>query len=94
MILVGPKLDVLINNAAFIKFSDIRQIEVEEISRILNVNLRAPFILSKLALSKFEVAGAGAIINISSTRSLMSESCNEAYCASKGRERYQMGKNC
>jgi NAD(P)-dependent dehydrogenase (short-subunit alcohol dehydrogenase family) len=49
----GDKLDVLVNNAAFIKFSDIRDISFEEFDKILSVNLRAPFILAKLAIPLF-----------------------------------------
>ena len=41
------------NNAAFVKFSDIRDISFEEFDKILSVNLRAPFILAKLAIPMF-----------------------------------------
>ncbi|KAL4473482.1 hypothetical protein ABPG74_022346 [Tetrahymena malaccensis] len=80
---IGEKLDVLVNNAAFIKMTDIRNIQIEEFDKVFAVNLRAPFILSKLAIPKFEKAGKGNIINISSTRSLMSEANNEAYASTK-----------
>ncbi|KAL4485086.1 hypothetical protein ABPG72_014606 [Tetrahymena utriculariae] len=80
---IGEKLDVLINNAAFIKMTDIRNIQIDEFDKVFAVNLRAPFILSKLAIPKFEKAGRGNIINISSTRSLMSEANNEAYTSTK-----------
>ena len=81
-------LDVLINNAAFVKFEPISEISIETFDKILATNLRAPFILSKLALPLFQsVINSGrkpSIINIASTRGLMSEPNNEGYSASKG----------
>jgi len=50
---------------------------------ILNVNLRAPFILSKSALKGMESAGWGRIVNITSLWGVTGNINNAAYCASK-----------
>lgn len=81
-------LDVLINNAAYIKMESITEISIESFDKILSTNLRAPFLLSKLSLPLFKEAvslgNKPCIINIASTRAIMSEPNNEGYSASKG----------
>ncbi len=66
------------------KFENIESLSISEFDRILAVNLRAPFILAKLCLPLLTAASNPSIINIASTRALMSEKNNEAYSASKG----------
>ncbi len=56
---------------------------IEEWESVLNVNLKAPYILSK-EFSHLLKKSQGHIINISSTRALMSEAGTESYSASKG----------
>jgi NAD(P)-dependent dehydrogenase (short-subunit alcohol dehydrogenase family) len=73
----------LINNAGICIFKDLEEQSYEEWEKILSVNLKAPYILSK-EFAKFLKESKGHIINISSTRALMSESGTEAYSASKG----------
>ena len=50
---------------------------------MLDVNLTAPFLLSRAAAPLLAKSG-GSIVNIASTRALMSEPHTEAYSASKG----------
>lgn len=75
-------VDVLINNAAVSIFTDMQNLSVDEWDRILNINLRAPFLFAR-QLSPAMLPGSS-IINIASTRALMSEPNTEAYSASKG----------
>lgn len=81
-------IDVIINNAGVSDFSPITDTPVEEFDRILQINLRPVFITArKLALHRknLEVPNKfGRIVNICSTRYLMSESGSEGYAASKG----------
>ena len=76
-------LYVLINNAAIFSHKILEKQTFEEWENILNVNLTAPYILSK-EFASFLKESQGHIINISSTRALMSEEGTEAYSASKG----------
>lgn len=81
-------LDALVNNAGISRFSPITETEVEDFDRILSVNLRPAFITSRqLALHRQSLDlpnPFGRIINICSTRYLMSEPGSEGYAASKG----------
>ncbi|WP_044419436.1 SDR family NAD(P)-dependent oxidoreductase [Halarcobacter anaerophilus] len=76
-------LYALINNAGFGIFKPLEEQSIEEWESVLNVNLKAPYILSK-EFSHLLKKSHGHIINISSTRALMSEAGTESYSASKG----------
>ena len=76
-------LYALINNAAIFSHKILEKQTFEEWENILSVNLTAPYILSK-EFASFLKESQGHIINISSTRALMSEVGTEAYSASKG----------
>ena len=81
-------IDILINNAGVSRFSPITETSVEDFDRILSVNLRPAFITSRLlAIHRHALQTPnpyGRIININSTRYLMSEPGSEGYAASKG----------
>jgi len=76
-------LHALVNNAATSSPSDPRTLELSDWERVLAVNLTAPFLLSRLLCGRLAESG-GSIVNIASTRALMSEPHTEAYSASKG----------
>ncbi len=81
-------IDVLVNNVGVSEFSPITETSVEDFDRILSINLRPVFITSRLlALHRQGQEPRntyGRIINICSTRYLMSEPGSEGYAASKG----------
>lgn len=77
-------LDVLINNAGVSEFCPPEELPVERWDYILNTNLRASFLLTRLAADEMKKSGGGSVVNIASTRALMSEKNSEAYAASKG----------
>lgn len=81
-------IDVIINNAGISVFDSILNTSVAEFDKVLNANLRPIFVTSK-ALANHRDANPnlntyGRIINMSSTRYLMSEPHSESYAASKG----------
>jgi NAD(P)-dependent dehydrogenase (short-subunit alcohol dehydrogenase family) len=79
------RLDALINNAGvgmLGKFK-VEELPLEEWNRVLGVNLTGCFLMAKHA-APFLRKAKGAIVNIASTRALMSERDSEAYAASKG----------
>ncbi|WP_416768331.1 SDR family NAD(P)-dependent oxidoreductase [Sulfurimonas sp. ST-25] len=78
-----PHLDALVNNAATSANGDPLTLSVAEWKRVIDVNLTAPFLLSRAAAPLLAASG-GSIVNIASTRALMSEPHTEAYSASKG----------
>ncbi len=77
-------VDILINNAGISRFGNVMELPVEEWDEIMNTNLRAAFLCSREAARSMKHRGGGAIVNIASTRAVMSEPHSEAYAASKG----------
>ncbi|WP_438448650.1 SDR family NAD(P)-dependent oxidoreductase [Gorillibacterium sp. sgz5001074] len=78
-------IDVLINNAGIGRSAPFLELKLEDWDRVLAVNLRGAFAASQYAARIMRDQGTGgAIINIASTRALMSEAGTEAYSASKG----------
>lgn len=75
---------VLINNAGISTFTPPDELPVDEWDTILNTNLRSSFLLTRSAAAHMINAGRGSVVNIASTRALMSEKNSEAYAASKG----------
>jgi NAD(P)-dependent dehydrogenase (short-subunit alcohol dehydrogenase family) len=65
------RLDVLINNAGMSPVYDkLPDVSEKLFDAVLNLNLKGPFRLSVLAGERMATAGAGSIINVSSTGSI------------------------
>lgn len=78
-------IDILINNAGIYIFKPVYDLTVEEWDNIINTNLRSVFLCSREAARYMrQNRDGGAIVNIASTRAIMSEPNSEAYAASKG----------
>lgn len=78
------RLDILVNNAGLSNFKPFLELGTDEWDEVLNVNLRGAFLCSRYAAPHLKKHHKGNIINIASTRALMSEPDSEAYAASKG----------
>lgn len=76
--------DVLVNNVGVSIFKPLLELTWQEWDQILNVNLRSAFLFSQAFVRHRPSTHSGRIINIASTRHLMSEPHGEAYAASKG----------
>lgn len=77
-------IDILINNAGISGWRSPYEITIEEWDEIINTNLRGAFLFSREAARIMRENGGGSIVNIASTRAIMSEPASEAYAASKG----------
>jgi len=75
------RIDVLVNNAAMMTFKPILELDVKEWDAVINVNLRAVFLLCKAALPLMK---NGAIVNVSSVHAHQSTPNVVPYAASKG----------
>jgi NAD(P)-dependent dehydrogenase (short-subunit alcohol dehydrogenase family) len=76
------RVDILINNPGFLSTSRFEG-ELAEWNRVLAVNLTGAFLCAKFSAAHLAKT-KGSIVNIASTRALMSEPDTEAYSASKG----------
>lgn len=77
------RLDGLVNNAGIGLRKPLAELSLAEWRRVIDVNLTGAFLCARATAALLAVAG-GAIVNIASTRALMSEPGSEAYAASKG----------
>ncbi len=78
-------IHILINNAGKAKFKSPYELTIDEWDDIIDTNLRSVFLCSREAAKYIrENKDGGAIVNIASTRALMSEPHSEAYAATKG----------
>jgi NAD(P)-dependent dehydrogenase (short-subunit alcohol dehydrogenase family) len=79
---LGP-IDILVNNAGIGGGAPIHEHPVEEWDRVLGVNLRGPFLLSRAVLPGMRERGRGHIINISSESGLEHYQGDGAYGVGK-----------
>ncbi|KGX84539.1 SDR family NAD(P)-dependent oxidoreductase [Pontibacillus marinus] len=76
---------ILINNAGVSRFENIFDLTVGEWDNTIQTNLRGTFLCSQQIAMRWRDEGIhGRIVNMASTRALMSEQDSEAYAASKG----------
>lgn len=77
-------LDVLVNAAGIIQRKNVLGTSEADWDRILSVNLKSVFLLSKFAIPHLQRRGGGAIVNVSSGWGIRGGRDAAAYCASKG----------
>jgi NAD(P)-dependent dehydrogenase (short-subunit alcohol dehydrogenase family) len=77
------RLDILVNNAGIDVTLPVEEIAVSEWDRIMGVNLRGPFVLSRIAFPAMRRQGSGQIVNIVSTAAKRAWANASAYHASK-----------
>lgn len=78
--------DVLVNNAAWnigIPFPELDRLDAATWDRVLETNLRGPFLLSRVLAPELRATGAGRIVNIASVGGLNPGSSSIAYSCSK-----------
>lgn len=78
------KFDVLVNNAGTLSVSTVDTISEDDWDRVITVNLKGPFLMSRAALKEFRKNGGGTVVNIGSVLGLVAMKDRAAYCASKG----------
>jgi gluconate 5-dehydrogenase len=80
---IGP-IDILINNAGIIKRTPALEMEVSDFRQVIEVDLIAPFIVSKQVGIRMVKRKQGKIINICSMMSELGRNTVSAYAAAKG----------
>ena len=76
-------IDILVNNAGTESVHHILDMDENEWDRVMNVNLKGPFLCAKEAGKRMEVNGGGVIINISSIHDVVPRKGLAHYCAAK-----------
>ncbi len=77
-------IDILVNNAGIIKRIPMHEMSASEFRQVIDVDLNAPFIVSKAVIPSMLKKGAGKIINICSMMSELGRETVSAYAAAKG----------
>lgn len=80
------KVDILVNNAGWnigIPFPDLDALTADIWDRVLETNLRGPYLLSRAFAKHLRANGAGRIVNIASVGGLYPGSSSIAYSSSK-----------
>ena len=77
-------IDILVNNAGIIKRIPMCDMTAEQFRQVIDVDLNAPFIVSKAVIPSMIKKGHGKIINICSMMSELGRETVSAYAAAKG----------
>ena len=77
-------IDILVNNAGIIKRIPMTEMSAEDFRKVVDVDLNAPFIVSKAFIPGMIEKGHGKIINICSMMSELGRETVSAYAAAKG----------
>ena len=77
-------VDILVNNAGIIKRIPMCEMSAEDFRKVIDVDLNAPFIMSKAVIPSMIKKGHGKIINICSMMSELGRETVSAYAAAKG----------
>lgn len=77
-------IDILVNNAGIIKRIPMCEMSAADFRQVVDVDLNAPFIVSKAVIPSMIKKGHGKIINICSMMSELGRETVSAYAAAKG----------
>ncbi len=77
-------IDILVNNAGIIKRIPMVEMSAADFRKVIDVDLNAPFIVSKAVIPSMIKKGHGKIINICSMMSELGRETVSAYAAAKG----------
>jgi len=77
------QIDILVNNAGFHARGNVDAVSADDLARMIDVNLRAPIMLTRVSLPYLREAGGGAIINVGSLAGRTPVPGSATYAASK-----------
>ena len=77
-------IDILVNNAGIIRRIPMTEMSAAEFRQVVDIDLNAPFIVSKAVIPGMIAKGGGKIINICSMMSELGRETVSAYAAAKG----------
>ncbi|MFQ5608738.1 MAG: SDR family NAD(P)-dependent oxidoreductase [Woeseiaceae bacterium] len=77
------RVDILVNNAGYHERGAVEDVPPNDLGKMIDVNLKAPIMLARIALPYLRDAGEGAIINVGSLAGRMPVPDSAGYSASK-----------
>lgn len=77
-------IDILVNNAGIIRRVPMGEMSAADFRKVIDIDLNAPFIVSKAVIPSMIKKGHGKIINICSMMSELGRETVSAYAAAKG----------
>jgi NAD(P)-dependent dehydrogenase (short-subunit alcohol dehydrogenase family) len=77
------RLDILFANAGVSGSGTVVEMAIEDFERVLDINLRGPFLCARYAIPHIASAGGGSVIFTASELALVGSPGSPAYCASK-----------
>lgn len=78
------RLDILLNNAGIMRRATVVDLSEEDWDRVMEVNVKSIFLMSRFAVPVMAKQGGGVIINMASGWGLTGGAKAAVYCASKG----------
>src|SRR5882757_3634632 len=78
------KIDILFNNAGIIRRATVLDLSEEDWDRVMTVNVKSIFLLSREVIPHMQRVGGGSIINTASGWGITGGAKAAVYCASKG----------
>jgi NAD(P)-dependent dehydrogenase (short-subunit alcohol dehydrogenase family) len=78
------RIDILFNNAGIIRRATVLDLSEEDWDRVMAVNVKSIYLLSREVIPHMQKAGGGTIINTASGWGLAGGAKAAVYCASKG----------
>ncbi|MEU4160265.1 SDR family NAD(P)-dependent oxidoreductase [Actinoplanes sp. NPDC026670] len=78
-----PAIGLLVNNAGIALGGRFDQVSVDQFEQVMNVNFRAPMLLTHALLPALTATPGGHLVNVSSLFGLIAPPGQSAYCASK-----------
>ena len=79
----GDDLEVVVNNAGFGLFGAFTETDLDEELRMIDTNIRAVHILTKLAVQDFQKRGRGYVLNVASSAGFLPGPLMATYYATK-----------
>jgi NAD(P)-dependent dehydrogenase (short-subunit alcohol dehydrogenase family) len=83
LVSLSSDVDILINDAGINRIAELEDIKATDLHATLQINLLAPFLLSRALAARMCTKGYGRIVNISSIWSLVSRPGRTSYSMSK-----------
>jgi short-subunit dehydrogenase len=78
-----PAIGLLVNNAGIALGGRFDQVSIDQFEQVMNVNFRAPMLLTHALLPTLTATPGGHLVNVSSLFGLIAPPGQSAYCASK-----------